>query len=396
GRLQPERLRLRAGARPARHPDARSRRARLELARRRFGILLPGALARRDARAAVGRLRAGGRLHGAPRPALQRPRPLRLRAPQELLRAPGRRALAGDGRCAPWPRGDGARASPPPGHRHPARWRSDRGGRPGPPPAAEAAGDLRRRRPRLPRPPPGVRRRRAGRRALLRHHAPERGRAPADRAGAGRAPARRGWTAPPDAARLLAPVAGGADYAIGSRFCDRAASSWRPSLFRRLGIRWFAAALRLAGARGVTDPTSGFFAANARAARFLAEHYASDYPEVDAVVRLARRGLRLLEVPVAMRERGGGVSSIGALGAVADGYEGVVTMDADWSHDPAYLPGLVAAAADHELVVGSRYLHGISVVNWTLTRLMLSQGGNLYVRTITGLPLRDCTSGFQV
>ena len=71
---------------------------------------------------------------------------------------------------------------------------------------------------------------------------------------------------PADAARLLAAVAGGADYAIGSRFCDRAASSWRPSLFRRLGIRWFAAALRLAGARGVTDPTSGFFAANARAA----------------------------------------------------------------------------------------------------------------------------------
>jgi len=82
--------------------------------------------------------------------------------------------------------------------------------------------------------------------------------------------------------------------------------------------------------------------------------------------------------------------------ALADGYEAVVTMDGDWSHDPAYLPALVAAAADHELVVGSRYLHGISVVNWTLTRLVLSQGGNLYVRAITGLPLRDCTSGFQV
>jgi len=82
--------------------------------------------------------------------------------------------------------------------------------------------------------------------------------------------------------------------------------------------------------------------------------------------------------------------------ALADGYDAVATMDADWSHDPAYLPELVAAAADHALVVGSRYLHGISVVNWTLTRLVLSQGGNLYVRAITGLPLRDCTSGFQV
>jgi len=121
---------------------------------------------------------------------------------------------------------------------------------------------------------------------------------------------------PADAARLLAAVADGADYALGSRFCGGAPGSWRPSLVRRLGIRWFAAALSLAGARGVTDPTSGFFAANARAARFLAEHYASDYPEVDAVVRLARRGFRLVEVPVAMRARGGGVSSIGPLGAV--------------------------------------------------------------------------------
>src|SRR2546425_13155719 len=122
---------------------------------------------------------------------------------------------------------------------------------------------------------------------------------------------------PADAARLLAAVADGADYALGSRCRGGTPASWRPSLVRRLGIRWFAAALRLAGARGVTDPTSGFFAASDRAARFLAEHYASDYPEVDAVVRLARRGFRLVEVPVAMRERGGGVSSIGALGAVA-------------------------------------------------------------------------------
>ena len=121
---------------------------------------------------------------------------------------------------------------------------------------------------------------------------------------------------PADAARLLAALADGADYALGSRFRGGAPASWRTSLVRRLGIRWFAAALRLAGARGISDPTSGFFAANVRAARFLAEHYASDYPEVDAVVRLARRGFRLVEVPVAMRARGGGVSSIGPLGAV--------------------------------------------------------------------------------
>jgi dolichol-phosphate mannosyltransferase len=81
--------------------------------------------------------------------------------------------------------------------------------------------------------------------------------------------------------------------------------------------------------------------------------------------------------------------------SLRDGYDAVVTMDADWSHDPSYLPVLAEAATDHDLVIGSRYLHGISVVNWTLARLILSQGGNAYVRAVTGLPLRDCTSGFQ-
>jgi glycosyltransferase involved in cell wall biosynthesis len=120
---------------------------------------------------------------------------------------------------------------------------------------------------------------------------------------------------PDDAQRLLAAVAAGADCAIGSRFRD-GAGTYRSSFVRRIGIRWFATALRAAGVRGVTDPTSGFFAANRAATRHLAEHYASDYPEVDAVVRLARAGFRLAEVPVTMRERGGGVSSIGALASV--------------------------------------------------------------------------------
>jgi len=144
---------------------------------------------------------------------------------------------------------------------------------------------------------------------------------------------------PADAAHLLAALGDGADYALGSRFRDGTASGWRPSFVRRLGIRWFAAALRLAGARGVTDPTSGFFAANARAARFLAEHYASDYPEVDAVVRLARRGFRLVEVPVAMRERGGGVSSIGPLAAVGYMVKVTVAILLGWFDTPAVPPG---------------------------------------------------------
>ncbi|MEZ5415774.1 MAG: glycosyltransferase [Vicinamibacterales bacterium] len=73
----------------------------------------------------------------------------------------------------------------------------------------------------------------------------------------------------------------------------------------------------------------------------------------------------------------------------------VFQMDADLSHDPRYVPDLVRAAADHDLVIGSRYLHGVSVVNWPLRRLILSTFANWYVRTITGMTVRDCTAGFR-
>jgi dolichol-phosphate mannosyltransferase len=74
----------------------------------------------------------------------------------------------------------------------------------------------------------------------------------------------------------------------------------------------------------------------------------------------------------------------------------ICQMDADWSHDPKYLPDLVAAAeAGADLVVGSRYCNGVSVVNWPLRRLFLSAFANWYVRTITGIHLRDCTGGFR-
>ena len=81
--------------------------------------------------------------------------------------------------------------------------------------------------------------------------------------------------------------------------------------------------------------------------------------------------------------------------ALEMGADFVCQMDADLSHDPAYLPQLVAAAADADVVVGSRYLTGVSVANWPLYRLLLSLGGNAYVRTITGLQVWDATSGFK-
>lgn len=73
----------------------------------------------------------------------------------------------------------------------------------------------------------------------------------------------------------------------------------------------------------------------------------------------------------------------------------ICQMDADMSHDPRYLPDLVAAAGTHDVVLGSRYLNGVSVVNWPLRRIILSSFANAYVRTITGLTTRDSTSGFR-
>jgi dolichol-phosphate mannosyltransferase len=73
----------------------------------------------------------------------------------------------------------------------------------------------------------------------------------------------------------------------------------------------------------------------------------------------------------------------------------ICQMDADLSHDPRYLPDLVAAAADYDIVLGSRYLNGVSVVNWPLRRIILSSFANGYVRTITGLTTRDSTSGYR-
>jgi dolichol-phosphate mannosyltransferase len=82
--------------------------------------------------------------------------------------------------------------------------------------------------------------------------------------------------------------------------------------------------------------------------------------------------------------------------ALATPADAIGQMDADLSHDPKYLPDLVRALDDHDLVIGSRYLHGVSVVNWPLRRIMLSTFANRYIRLITGLSPTDCTSGFRV
>jgi dolichol-phosphate mannosyltransferase len=73
----------------------------------------------------------------------------------------------------------------------------------------------------------------------------------------------------------------------------------------------------------------------------------------------------------------------------------ICQMDADLSHDPQYLPALTVAAGAHDVVIGSRYLQGVSVVNWPLHRIFLSAFANRYIRAVTGLSPRDCTSGFR-
>jgi dolichol-phosphate mannosyltransferase len=82
--------------------------------------------------------------------------------------------------------------------------------------------------------------------------------------------------------------------------------------------------------------------------------------------------------------------------ALASDADAIGQMDADLSHDPAYLPDLMAGLDHCDLVIGSRYLHGVSVVNWPLHRIALSAFANRYIRAITGLRARDCTSGFRV
>ena len=115
----------------------------------------------------------------------------------------------------------------------------------------------------------------------------------------------------------------------------------------------------------------------------IADALAAEFPgRVDVVHRTGRRGL--------------GRSYVEGFGrALQSDADLICQMDADFSHDPKFLPDLVAGAADHDLVIGSRYLNGISVVNWPLHRLILSTFANRYIRAVTGLGARDCTGGFR-
>lgn len=115
----------------------------------------------------------------------------------------------------------------------------------------------------------------------------------------------------------------------------------------------------------------------------LADELAARHPgRVDVMHRTGTRGL--------------GRSYIDGLRhALTTDADAICQMDADLSHDPAYLPDMLAGLERFDLVIGSRYLNGVSVVNWPLHRIILSAFANRYIRAVTGLTPRDCTSAYR-
>jgi dolichol-phosphate mannosyltransferase len=81
--------------------------------------------------------------------------------------------------------------------------------------------------------------------------------------------------------------------------------------------------------------------------------------------------------------------------ALENGYSYIFEMDADFSHDPGEIPNFLKAIENADMVLGSRYMHGIRITNWPISRLILSKSASIYVRTITGMPLTDPTGGFK-
>ncbi len=123
-----------------------------------------------------------------------------------------------------------------------------------------------------------------------------------------------GQHVPAEISRLIQPVVKGeCDVAVGSRFVER--TDYASSFPRRLGIGIMSLLIRLLTGRAIHDPTSGFRAFNRAAIRFLAENYADDYPEVESNLVLLVNGFRMKEIPVLMRVREHGVSSISSIKA---------------------------------------------------------------------------------
>jgi dolichol-phosphate mannosyltransferase len=115
----------------------------------------------------------------------------------------------------------------------------------------------------------------------------------------------------------------------------------------------------------------------------LGDKLAAEDPQIHVLHRPGKAGL--------------GAAYIAGFGwALERGYDAIVEMDADGSHQPDELPALLAALDDADLVLGSRWVPGGTVRNWPKSREILSRGGNAYARIMLGIPVRDATGGFRV
>ena len=114
----------------------------------------------------------------------------------------------------------------------------------------------------------------------------------------------------------------------------------------------------------------------------LIEKYSKNHPQVSIIKRIAKMGLGTAYIR-------------GFKYAIENGYDYIFEMDADSSHDPNEIPNFLKAVEKADLVIGSRYVTGVNVINWPLSRLFISVMANKYSQIITGMPIHDCTSGFK-
>jgi dolichol-phosphate mannosyltransferase len=114
----------------------------------------------------------------------------------------------------------------------------------------------------------------------------------------------------------------------------------------------------------------------------LADELAAQDPRIHVMHRPGKLGL-------------GSAYVLGFRYAIERDYDAVFEMDADFSHSPDSLPEFLKELEGADMVLGSRYLRGVTVVNWPLKRLILSYGANVYTRIVTGMPIKDATGGFK-
>ena len=114
----------------------------------------------------------------------------------------------------------------------------------------------------------------------------------------------------------------------------------------------------------------------------VADRLAEALPNVNVMHRVSKEGL-------------GKAYIAGFKWAIEQKFDYIFEMDADFSHGPEYLKDFLREIRQHDLVIGSRYISGVNVINWPMARLLLSYYANVYTRFVTGIPIRDATGGFK-